>query len=149
VALVVVRRRGPPARRGLLLGALAMALAAGAILFVVGGPSFSAFRSLANLGVTTAVTGLLAGLAVLAATLRTTLKGRLAPAQAWRLSLGFALGASPPAAAAFVVAGIATPRFSCRPDWLAAGPALAYAAFGSIVLGAAAVALVAVSCRRA
>jgi hypothetical protein len=149
LAAVVVRRLGPPARRGLLLGALAMALAAGAILFVVGGPSFSAFRSLANLGVTTAVTGLLAGLAVLAAPLRMTLTGRLAPAEAWRFSLGFVLGASPPAAAAFVVAGIVTPRFSCRPDWLAAGPALAYAAFGSIVIAAAAVALLAVSYRRA
>ena len=143
LALAVARRLSPAAWRGLLLGALAMALTAGAVLFVVGGASFSAFRSDSNLGVATAITGLLAGLAVLAKTLRTALRGQLAPSEAWRLSLGFALGASPPAAAAFVVAGIATPRFSCRPDWLAAGPTLAYAAFGSVVIAAAAVSLLA------
>ena len=135
---------GTAARRGLLSGAVATATAAGLVL-VLGGPSFDGFRALEHLAVKTALLALLAAFAALARLLGLAWAGRLAPEQAWRLALGAALGASPLAALAFVLAGVAGPRLTCRPDWVAAGPTLAYIAFAPVLAVAALLPLLAAS----
>jgi hypothetical protein len=82
-------------------------------------------------------------LAALAGPLRAALRRRLPRAEAQALALGFALGAAPPAAAAFVMVGLSGPRFSCRPDWLAAGPTMAYLGMAPLLVCAAALVLLA------
>jgi hypothetical protein len=62
--------------------------------------------------------------------------------------VGVAVGASPLAVAAFVVAGLRAPRFSCRPDWLAAAPTMAWLTVAPLLACAAALALVARRTRR-
>jgi hypothetical protein len=72
------------------------------------------------------------------APLRAALRGALSLAQARALAAGVAVGASPPALAAFVLAGLMGSRFSCRPDWVAAGPTMAYLGLGPMLVCAAA-----------
>jgi hypothetical protein len=83
---------------------------------------------------------LAAGLIALAGPLLAAVRGRLPAERARTLAAGAALGASPLGAAAFVLAGIGGPRFSCRPDWLAAGPTIAWVALAPILICAAVVA---------
>lgn len=133
-----LRRLGAGAGSGLLHGAGTTALLAGFVALAAERLTFSAFRSLK---IEAAVVGLLAlgaGLAVLARPLRATINGKCSLTRARAMAAGVALGASPPALAAFVAAGLRAPRFSCRPDWLAAGPTLGYLAPGPILICAAA-----------
>jgi hypothetical protein len=138
-----LRRLGPTAGRGLLHGAAAAGLLAVAIGLVAGRISFSGFRSMTVQAVVIGFLGLGAGLTALAGPFRAGLRGSLAPTQARTLAAGVAVGASPPALAAFVLAGLWAPRFSCRPDWVAAGPTMAYLGLAPILVCAAAVVLVA------
>ena len=98
---------------------------------------FGGFRSVRLQMIQSGLLALAAGLIALAGPLRAAFLGRLTPALAHGLAAGAALGAAPLGAASFVLVGIAGPRFSCQPDWLAAGPTVAYVALGSI-LGCAA-----------
>jgi hypothetical protein len=138
-----VLRVGAAAARWLVVGAWAAALLAALIAFSAGAVSFSGFRSLKAQAVAIGVLALAAGLVALAAPLHAALRGALPLAQARALAAGVAVGASPPAVAAFVLAGVTAPRFSCRPDWVAAGPTMAYLGLGPILVGAAALVLAA------
>jgi hypothetical protein len=136
-----LRRLGAPAARGLLHGAGAAALLAALIALVAGRISFSSFRSLKMQAVVVGCLGFCAGLAALAAPLRAAWRGKLPAARA--VAAGVAVGASPAAVAAFALAGITAPRFACRPDWVAAGPTMAYLGLGPILICAAALVLAA------
>jgi hypothetical protein len=138
-----LRRRGPAARRGLLHGAAALVLLSGLIWIIAGEVSFGGFRSLKQQAIETGLLALAAGLVSLALPLRAAFLGRLPPPVADSLAGGAAIGASPLALAAFALAGAGGPRFTCRPDWIAAGPTIAYVTLAPILLCAGAVALVA------
>jgi hypothetical protein len=136
-------RLGAPAARGLLHGAGATALLAALIALVGGEVSFSGFRSLKAQAVTIGILALVAGLVALAVPLRAALRGALPLLRARALAAGVAVGAAPPALVAFVLAGVRAPRFSCRPDWVAAGPTMAYLGLAPILICAAALVLAA------
>jgi hypothetical protein len=152
---IALRRPGAATRQGLGRGVAAAALAIAALLAVVAVrsgaglhlPTFSDFRHLARLGVETALFGLGAGAVMLARPVRAVWSRSLPPREAWRFAAAAALGATPPALAAFAATGMGAARFTCQPDWLAAGPMVAYALLGGTLLAIAAVPLVAATRR--
>lgn len=127
LAARALRRAGRAAATGVVLGLAGAGVAVAGWTLIVGSVSFSALPTAKIVAVAAAAFGALGAIAAFAWPLARAARGRLGPDEACALAFVIVLGASPPAAAAFVCAGAFSTRLTCTPDWIAAGPLVAYA----------------------